>query len=149
MSTTLTSAGFLTGAATGATPAVVALNSTFCATSPFVAEVASANQLFNFANNGSMVFVIWNTVASGSGNTWEPVLYPSTSGAPSGGAVLGLTLPLTSMVYTTTATLGAFVLGPFGPSKFNDSNGLCWINQVSAGLTTSYVGVMAIPGNVT
>jgi hypothetical protein len=149
MATALTPVtGFLAGAAVGATPAPVALNSTFCAAANFVAQTTGTNQLFNFANNGAMVFVIWNTVASGSSNTWEPVLYPSTVGAPSGLGVLGLTLPLTSMIYTTTATLGAFIIGPFGPSKFNDSNGLCWINQVGAGLVTSYVGVVAIPAAV-
>lgn len=144
MATTLTSAGSLSGTASGATPAVVALNSTFCAAAPFVAETTGTNVLFNFANNGALVFVIWNTVASGSSNTWEPVLFPTTSGAPSA-AVLGVSFGLSAMVYTTTATLGAFILGPFPPSKFNDSNGLCWINQVGAGLTTSYVGVMAVP----
>jgi hypothetical protein len=150
MATTLTSAGTLSGAASAGTPSPVALNSTFCAAAPFVAETTGTNVLFNFANNGAMVFVIWNTVASGSGNTWEPVMFPNTSGAPAANtALLGVTLGLTTMVYTTTATLGAFILGPFGPSKFNDSNGLCWINQVSAGLTTSYVGVMALPGAVT
>lgn len=145
MATTLTSAGSITGSPSGATPSPVALNSTFCAASPFVAQVASSNQLFNFANNGAVLFVIWNTVASGSGNTWEPVLYPTTSGA-AGVAVLGVDIPLTAMVYTTSATLGAFILGPFPPSKCNDSNGLAWINQVSAGLTTSYVGIMTLPG---
>lgn len=145
MATTLTSLGALTAAASGATPAVVALNATFAAAS-MTAQVASANQLFNFANNGAIAFVIYNTVASGSANTWEPVMFPTTAGAAGGpGAPLSVTIPITAMIYTTTAIVGAFLLGPFPPSKFNDTNGLCWINQVSAGLTTSYVGAFAVP----
>ena len=145
MATTLTSLGSLSAAATGATPAVVTLNATYAAAS-MTAQVASSNQLFNFANNGAIAFVIYNTVASGAGNTWQAVLFPTTSGAAGGpGAPLGVTIPITAMTYTTTAIVGAFLLGPFPPSKFNDSNGLCWINQVSAGLVTSYVGAFALP----
>ena len=145
MATTLTVGGSLTGVTGSATPAPVALNSTFCAAAPFAAQTTGSNQLFNFVNNGSVLFVIWNTVASGSSNTWEPVLYPTTAGA-NNAAVLGAAFALNAIVYTTTATLGAFILGPFAPSKFNDSNGLCWINQVGAGIITSYVGAMTLPG---
>jgi hypothetical protein len=149
MATTLTSLGALTAAATGATPAVVTLNATFGAAS-MTAQTTGTNQLFNFVNNGAIAFVVYNTVASGSNNTWEPIMFPTTSGAAGGpGAPLGVTIPITAMTYTTTAIVGAFLLGPFPTSKFNDTNGLCWINQVGAGIVTSYVGAFAIPTAVT
>lgn len=144
MATTLTSLGALAGAATGATPSPIALNATYAAAS-MTAQTTGTAVLFNFANSGSQVFVIYNTVASGSGNTWEPILFPSTSGV-AGAAVLGVAIPATAMVYTTSAIIGSFILGPFPPSKCNDTNGLAWVEQVGAGLTTSYVGVFNLPG---
>jgi len=64
-------------------------------------------------------------------------------------AVLGVAIPLTAMVETTPSTIGAYILGPFGPPKFNDSNGLCWIQQVTASATTSYIGLFSVPGSLT
>jgi len=144
MATTLTVVGALSGAATGATPAPSALNATVFGSAPAVALTAGTAVQFNFANNGALVVVVYNTAAAG-GCTWEPTLYPTTAGAP-GVAVAGVVIPLTSMVATTPSTIGGYVLGPFGPSKFNDSNGLCWIQQVTASAVTSYIGLFSLPG---
>lgn len=144
---TLSSAGFVSGAAVGATPAPVVLNATFCTTAPFIVNPVVANQLWNFANNGAMVLVVYNTVAGA--NTFEPVLFPTTTGGLGAGATLSIPYTLSSMVFTMPSIIGSFTIGPFGPSKFNDTNGLCWINQVSAGVSTTWVGVMALPTAVT
>jgi hypothetical protein len=146
MATTLVSLGSLAGAMTGATPPPVAVNATFAGAS-MTALSAGTNVQFNFANNGSIVVVIYNTAAAG-GATWSPTLYPNASGAPSA-SILGVSIPLTAMVVTAGSVIGvSAILGPYGPSKFNDPNGLCWITQVTASAATSYIGVFALPGSL-
>jgi hypothetical protein len=147
MATTLALVGSISGVASGATPAPTALNATTFGSAPAVALTAGTAVQFNFVNNGALVVVVFNTAAAG-GCTWEPTLYPNTSGVPSA-AILGLPLPLTSMIETTPSTIGAYILGPFGPSKFNDTNGLCWIQQVTASAATSYIGLFSVPGSLT
>jgi hypothetical protein len=147
MATTLTLVGSIAGAASGATPAPAALNATTFGSAPAVALTTGTAVQFNFVNNGALVVVVYNTTAAG-GCTWEPSLYPNTSGVPAA-AVLGVAIPLTAMVETTPSTIGAYILGPFGPSKFNDSNGLCWIQQVTASAATSYIGLFSVPGSLT
>jgi hypothetical protein len=136
MATTITAVGSLSGAATGATPAPVALNATAFGSAPAVALTTGTNVQFNFVNTGAMVIVIYNTSAAG-GTTWEFLIQQQ---------VLGVSFAATTMVGTTPSTVGAYVFGPFGPSKFNDANNLCWVTQVGASAATSYIGLFNLPG---
>ncbi len=141
MATTLSVIGPLAGAMTGGTPAPVAL-----IVANMTQLTAGSNVLFDWANTGALVVVVLNSTAAG-GTTWEPTIYPTTGGAAGGpNAPLGVAIPLTSMILTTPSTIGAFPFGPFGPSKFNDTNGMCWLTQVGASATTSYIGVYSLPG---
>ncbi len=142
-------AGLLAGVITGATPSPVSINATTVASGNWVALTAGTNVLFSFANNGNAIVVIYNTAGAG-GCTWSPTIYPTTAGAIGGpGTPLGVSIPLTAMVITTPSTIGAYILGPFGPSKFADSNGLSWLTQVTASAATSYIGVFANSGALT
>lgn len=136
MTTTITAVGALAGVVTGATPAPVALNATAFGSAPAVALTTGSSVQFNFVNTGAMVIVIYNTAAAG-GTTWEFLIQQQ---------VLGVSFAATTMVGTTPSTVGSYVFGPFGPSKFNDTNGLCWVTQVSASAATSYIGLFTLPG---
>jgi len=138
MATTLVSLGALAGTITGATPTPVALDATFAAAS-MTALTAGTGVQFNWVNNGSLVAVVYNTAAAG-GTTWEPTIQAQ---------ILGVAIPITSQVITVPSIIGAFIVGPFGPSKFNDSNGFCWLTQVGASAATSYIGVFSLPGSLT
>lgn len=135
--------GSIAGTVTGSAPAPVVLNATFAAAS-MQPLTTGTNVLYNFANNGAFIVVVYNTAAAG-GATWNPVLYPTTAGVPSG-STLGVAFSLGAMASVLNSVIGANILGPFGPSKFNDSAGLCWLNQVGASATTSYIGAFSVPG---
>jgi hypothetical protein len=135
--------GSIAGTVTGATPTPVVLNATYAAAS-MTALTTGTNVLFSFPNNGAVIVVVYNTAAAG-GAVWSPTLYPTTAGAP-GAAVLGTVLPLTTIQSTLNSVIGANVIGPFGPSKFNDSNGLAYVTQVGASAVSSYIGVFSVPG---
>ena len=136
MATTITAVGALAGVVTGATPAPVALNATSFGSAPAVALTTGTNVQFNFVNNGAMVVVIYNTAAAG-GTTWDFIIQQQ---------VLGVSFAATAIVGTTPSTIGGYVFGPFGPSKFNDANNLCWLTQVGASAVTSYIGLFTLPG---
>lgn len=136
MATTITAVGALAGIVMGATPAPVALNATAFGSAPAVALTTGTNVAFNFVNNGAMVVVIYNTTAAG-GTTWNFLIQQT---------VLGVSFATTSITGTTPSTIGSYVFGPFGPSKFNDVNNLCWVTQVGASAATSYIGLFTLPG---
>lgn len=136
MTTTLTAVGALAGTVTGATPAPVALSATGFGSAPAVALTSGSNVQFNFANTGAMVIVVYNTTAAG-GTTWDFIIQQQ---------VLGVSFAATTMVGTTPSTIGSYVFGPFGPSKFNDANNLCWLTQVGASAATSFIGLFTLPG---
>lgn len=136
MATTLAAVGALSGTVSGATPAPVALNATAFGSAPAVALTTGTNVQFNFVNNGAMVIVVYNSTAAG-GTTWEFLIQQQ---------VLGVSFAATTMVGTTPSTIGSYVFGPFGPSKFNDANNLCWVTQVGASAATSFIGLFTLPG---
>jgi hypothetical protein len=136
MATTLTAVGSIAGVLSGAAPAPVALNATSFGAAPAVALTTGTNVQFNFVNNGALVVVVYNSAASG-GTSWDFIIQQQ---------VLGVSFAASTMAGTTPSTIGAYVFGPFGPSKFNDSNGLCWLTQVGASATTSFIGLFSLPG---
>lgn len=136
MATTITAIGPIAGVATGATPPPVSLNATAFGSAPAVALTAGTAVQYNFVNNGAYVVAIYNSAAAG-GTTWEFTIQQT---------VLGDAFAITTMVGTTPSSIGTFVFGPFGPSKFNDVNNLCWVTQVTASAVTSYLGLFSLPG---
>jgi hypothetical protein len=136
MATTITPVGTYAGAISGATPAPVALNATSFGSAPAVALTTGTNVQYNFVNNGALIVVIYNTAAAG-GTTWNFLIQQT---------VLGVSFAAATMTGTTPSTIGAYAFGPFGPSKFNDVNALCWVTQVGASAITSYIGLFTLPG---
>lgn len=136
MTTTITAVGSASGIVTGATPAPVALNATTFGSAPAVALTTGTAVQFNFVNNGAMVVVIYNAAAAG-GTTWNFLIQQT---------VLGVSFAAATMTGTTPSTIGSYVFGPFGPSKFNDVNNLCWVTQVGASAATSFIGLFTLPG---
>ena len=135
MATLLTPISSIAGTASGGAMTATNLNAAAFAT----ALTAGTNVQFNFANNGAMLPVILNSAAAG-GATFSVTIQRST---------LGFTFASTTVEYTTPSTVGSYVLGPFGPSIFNDGNGLCWVTQVTASATTSFIGLFTLPGALT
>lgn len=137
--TALSVIGPIAGTLTGATPSPVAIalaNMTQMTAGPIE---------YSFPNTGNNVVVVLCTTAAG-GFIMEPVIYPTTAGAVGGTqGPLGLTVALTAMQVTIPSVIGAYVVGPFGPSKFNDSNGLAYVS-CAASATTVYIGVYSLPG---
>ena len=134
MATTITPmAGALAAVMTGAAPTLTPLAVT---TGNMVQLTTGTNVQFQFANPGNLVFAVYNSAASG-GCTWSFIVQAQ---------ILGIGLANTAMECTTPSTVGVWLFGPFGPTKFNDANGNMNITQVTASATTSYVGVYQIPG---
>lgn len=135
MATTLLPIGSISGAVTGSTPIPTGFSATSF-TAAGTALTTGTGVQFNFVNNGALIVIIYNTAAAG-GTTWNFIIQQQ---------VLGVSFAASTMTGTTPSTIGSYAFGPFGPSKFNDANGLCWVTQVGASAATSYIGIVSLPG---
>ena|SRR5208283_389626 len=133
MATTLTPIGSIAGTPTGGalTPTIL-----YPATLNASATALSASPTtFTFANNGAMMVVVDVTTSAG-GFVLQVLMQKS---------LLGFSFAAATVAYTIPSTIGLYMFGPFGPSNFNDANGLCWLNQ-AASAATVFIGVYTIPG---
>lgn len=134
MATTLTSIGSVAGTPTGGAVTPTVLGTLLAASG--TALTTGTGVQFNWANNGAMLLAVDVTSAAG-GFTGQFTLQKS---------ILGFSFAATAVQSVIPSTAGIYLFGPFGPSNFNDSNGLCWFTQSTASASTVFIGVLTAPG---
>jgi hypothetical protein len=93
--------------------------------------------LIQFPNNGA---VLLHLIIAGADT---PVLQPLVET----NAILGVSL-LASAAFTTSATSTGhqYLFGPFSPRVFNDANGLVNITVTGTVSSSSFAGLLTLPG---
>lgn len=134
MATTLTPIGTIAGApASGSiTPTVVG---SLLSSSGTALSTGTGVQ-FNWANNGAQLLAV-NLTTSAGGFTAQFTIQRT---------ILGFSFSASTVQNVIPSTAGVYLFGPFGPSNFNDANGLCWFTQSTASAATVFVGVLNLPG---